>query len=90
MKPVRHAQPDADSSARAKRKSALDPGLSNSKMATQQALARLRLAGVQVTEANHPLSLGQPITFTPLPDGKTMSELVLDMRDPRSAVLTSK
>ena len=83
MKPVPHAQPHADSSVRAKRKYALDPGLSNCKMTTQQALTRLRLAGVQVTEASHPLSLGQPITFTPLPDGRTLSELVLDMRGPR-------
>jgi antitoxin (DNA-binding transcriptional repressor) of toxin-antitoxin stability system len=77
------SSPDANSSVRAKRKSAPDSGLANSKMTTEQALARLRSAGVQVTEASHRLSLGQPIAFTPLPDGKTMSELVLDMRGPR-------
>lgn len=64
----------------AKRKSLPDSGFSKSLMTTQAALQRLRLAGVQVAQASHPLALGGPVTLAPLPDGKTMSELLLDMR----------
>lgn len=73
-----------------KRKSSPDSGRSTSALTTQAALARLRAAGFQVTEASHTLSLGKPITFTPLPDSKAMSELVLDMRGPGSPALKSK
>lgn len=72
--------PEAALKATGKRKSLLRAGLSKSLMTTQETLQSLRLAGVQVTEASQSLSLGKPVTFTSLPDGKTMSELVLDMR----------
>jgi antitoxin (DNA-binding transcriptional repressor) of toxin-antitoxin stability system len=71
---------DAAAKAAAKRKSAPDSGSSNSPVTTREVLERLRSAGVQVTEASNSLSLGKPVTFAPSPDGKTMSELVLDMR----------
>lgn len=71
---------DAAPKITAKRKSALDSGSSNSWVNTRQVLERLRSAGVQVTKASQSLKLGKPVTFAPLPDGKTMSELVLDMR----------
>ena len=56
----------------------------------QEVLARLRSAGVRVTEATNTLCLGNPVTFAPLPDGKAISELVLDMRDPQYSVLTNR
>lgn len=71
---------DARPKVSAKRESLPDSGFSKSLMTTQKALQRLRLAGVQVAEASHPLGLGGPVALAPLPDGKTMSELVLDMR----------
>ncbi len=71
---------DGVSKITAKRNSALGSGSVNSQVTSREVLQRLRSAGVQVTEARHPLSLGKPVTLPPLPDGKTMSELVLDMR----------
>ncbi len=72
--------PEAALRTTGKRKSLPGLGVSKSKMTTQEALQSLRLAGVQVTEASQSLSLGKPVTLTALADGKTMSELVLDMR----------
>ena len=72
--------PEAALKATRKRKSLPGTGFSKSLMTTQEVLQGLRLAGVQVTEASQSLSLGKPVTLTLLPDGKTMSELVLDMR----------
>ena len=77
------SSPDLAPKVIAKRKSPLDSSPSNSQLTTREVLERLRAASVQVTEASHSLSLGKPVTFAPLPDGRTMSELVLDMRGPR-------
>lgn len=74
---------DAQPQATTKRKSARDSGQSASVVTAQEALERLRLAGVLVNEASQPLRLGTPVTLAPMPDGKTMSDLVLDMRGPR-------
>lgn len=52
-------------------------------MTAQEAVRLLRAAGVQVTQGVGKLRLGEPITLPPLPDGKTMSDLVSDMRGPR-------
>ena len=60
------------------------------RLTTQEVLERLRSAGVGVTQASDPLCLGKPVTVAPLPNDKTMSALVLDMRDPRPAASTSK
>ena len=72
--------PEAAPRSSVKRKSARDFGAANSGMTTREVLERLHAAGVQVTEANQTINLGQPITLAPSPDGKTMSDLVLDMR----------
>ena len=77
------ASSDTQPKAMTKRKSSSKSGPSTVVVTAQQALERLRLAGVQVHEASHPLRMGRPVTLAPLPDGKTMSELVLDMRGPR-------
>lgn len=77
------ASADAQPQATTKRKSARDSGQSASVVTAQEALERLRLAGVLVNEASQPLRLGTPVTLAPMPDGKTMSDLVLDMRGPR-------
>jgi antitoxin (DNA-binding transcriptional repressor) of toxin-antitoxin stability system len=52
-------------------------------MTAQEAVRLLRAAGVQVTEGVGTLRLGEPIKLPPLPDGKTMSDLVSEMRGPR-------
>lgn len=66
-----------------KRRSAQNSGASNLGQTTRELIERLGAAGVQVTEATNSLKLGKPILFAPLPKGKTMSDLVLDMRGPR-------
>ncbi len=63
-----------------KRKSARDAIAANSGVTTRDVLERLHAAGVQVTEASQTINLGRPIALGPSPDGKTMSDLMLDMR----------
>jgi antitoxin (DNA-binding transcriptional repressor) of toxin-antitoxin stability system len=52
-------------------------------MTAKEAVRLLRAAGVQVTEGTGLRRLPEPVTFPPLPDGKTMSDLVSEMRGPR-------
>lgn len=75
--------PEAEVPAKPSAKPARKTAASKQPMTAQEAVRLLRAAGVQVTQGVGKLRLGEPITLPPLPDGKTMSDLVSDMRGPR-------
>jgi iron complex transport system substrate-binding protein len=52
-------------------------------MTPAEAVARMRAAGMQVTDATTPFTLPKLVTLPPLPNGQSMSDLVLEMRGPR-------
>ncbi len=74
---------DADVPAKLPAKLARKTAASKQPMTAQEAVRLLRAAGVQVTEGTGLRTLPKPITLPPLPDGKTMSDLVSEMRGPR-------
>jgi antitoxin (DNA-binding transcriptional repressor) of toxin-antitoxin stability system len=43
----------------------------------------MQAAGMSVTEASQPFTLPNFITLPPMPNGQTMSDLVIEMRGPR-------
>ncbi len=74
---------DADVPAKPAAKPARKTAASKQPMTAKEAVRLLRAAGVQVIEGVGKLRLGEPIKFPPMPDGKTMSDLVSEMRGPR-------
>ena len=52
-------------------------------LSDEEALQRLIDSGVIAERATQPFKLPIPVLFAPSEDGKTMSDLVLDMRGPR-------
>jgi antitoxin (DNA-binding transcriptional repressor) of toxin-antitoxin stability system len=48
-----------------------------------QALARLLASGLVAQPATQPFQLPEPMIFPPSPDGRTMSDLVIEGRGPR-------
>jgi antitoxin (DNA-binding transcriptional repressor) of toxin-antitoxin stability system len=52
-------------------------------MTPAEAVARMRAAGMLVTEATTPFTLPELFVLPPLPNGQTMSDLVIEMRGPR-------
>jgi antitoxin (DNA-binding transcriptional repressor) of toxin-antitoxin stability system len=65
---------------------ALEPRIKTAaqrQMTPSEAVARMRAAGMQVTDATTPFTLPKLITLPPLPNGQSMSDLVLEMRGPR-------
>jgi hypothetical protein len=52
-------------------------------LTASEAVARMRAAGMVVTEATQPFTLPELLKLPPLPNGQTMSELVIEMRGPR-------
>jgi antitoxin (DNA-binding transcriptional repressor) of toxin-antitoxin stability system len=74
---------DADVTAKPSAKPARKTASAKQPMTAQEAVRLLRAAGVQVIEGTGLRRLPKPVTFPPLPDGKTMSDLVSEMRGPR-------
>jgi antitoxin (DNA-binding transcriptional repressor) of toxin-antitoxin stability system len=74
---------DADVPAKPPVKPARKTAPGKQPMTAKEAVRLLREAGVQVIEGVGKLQLGEPIKFPPMPDGKTMSDLVSEMRGPR-------
>jgi antitoxin (DNA-binding transcriptional repressor) of toxin-antitoxin stability system len=74
---------DADVPAKLPAKPARKTAASKQPMTAKEAVRLLRAAGVQVIEGTGLRTLPKPVKFPPLPDGKTMSDLVSDMRGPR-------
>lgn len=52
-------------------------------MTDQEAIQRLLASGFVAEPATKPLKLPKAIKFPPSPDGKSMSDLVIEMRGPR-------
>jgi antitoxin (DNA-binding transcriptional repressor) of toxin-antitoxin stability system len=52
-------------------------------LTAKESLALMRAAGMTVTEATQPFTLPEYFTLPPLPNGQTMSDLVIEMRGPR-------
>ena len=52
-------------------------------MTDQEAMQRLLASGFVAEPATQPFKLPKAIKFEPSPDGKTMSDLVIEMRGPR-------
>ena len=48
-----------------------------------EAMERLMASGLVVEPATKRFKLPKPVVFPPSPDGKTMSDLVIEMRGPR-------
>ena len=49
----------------------------------EEAIARLMASGFVAEPATRPFKLPKAVVFEPSPDGKTMSDLVIEMRGPR-------
>jgi antitoxin (DNA-binding transcriptional repressor) of toxin-antitoxin stability system len=65
---------------------ALEPRIKTAterKMTVQEALARIRASGMTVIEAKENIKIGPPIVFPPMPDGRTMADLISENRGPR-------
>lgn len=54
-----------------------------SALSDEEALQRLLASGLVVKPATKPFKLPKAVVFPPSPDGKTMSDLVIEMRGPR-------
>ncbi|MHB8949376.1 MAG: type II toxin-antitoxin system Phd/YefM family antitoxin [Rhodoferax sp.] len=52
-------------------------------MTDEEAMQRLLAGGFVAEPATQPFKLGKAIKFEPSPDGKTMSDLVIEMRGQR-------
>lgn len=52
-------------------------------MTDEEAMQKLIDSGIALQLPTQPFRLGELVTFTPGPNGQTMSELVLEMRGPR-------
>ena len=52
-------------------------------MTDEEAMQRLLASGFVAEPATQPFKLPKAIKFEPSPDGKTMSDLVIEMRGPR-------
>jgi len=52
-------------------------------MTDEQAMQRLLASGFIAASATQPFKLPKSIMFEPSPDGKTMSDLVIELRGPR-------
>lgn len=57
-----------------------DPVKIQKMLTTSEAVARMRAAGMVVTEATQPFTLPELFKLPPLPNGQTMSDLVIEMR----------
>lgn len=53
------------------------------KMTDEQAMQRLLASGFVSQPATQPFRLPRAVIFEPSPDGKSMSDLVIEMRGPR-------
>lgn len=49
----------------------------------EDAIQRIMASGMVATAATKPWRLPTPVAFEPSPDGKTMSDLVTELRGPR-------
>lgn len=52
-------------------------------MTDEEAMAKLLASGLVAEPATLPFRLPTPVFFEPSPDGKTMSDLVIELRGPR-------
>jgi antitoxin (DNA-binding transcriptional repressor) of toxin-antitoxin stability system len=67
-------------------KDALEPRIktaSERKMTPAEAVARMRAAGLTIRESIGSIKIGAPIKFEALPDGRTMVDLISEIRGPR-------
>ncbi len=48
-----------------------------------EAVARMRAAGLTVIESTGNIKIGPAIVFPPMPDGRTMADLISENRGPR-------
>ncbi len=65
---------------------ALEPRIKTAakqQMTVQEALARMRAAGLTVRESTGNIKIGPAIAFPPMPDGRTMADLISENRGPR-------
>jgi antitoxin (DNA-binding transcriptional repressor) of toxin-antitoxin stability system len=56
---------------------------SASTMTDEEALQKLLASGLVAEPATKPFKLGKAIAFPPAPDGKTMSDWVIELRGPK-------
>lgn len=52
-------------------------------MTPSEAVALMRAAGLTVRESTGNIKIGPPIVFPPMPDGRTMADLISENRGPR-------
>lgn len=52
-------------------------------MTDEEALQKLLASGLVAEPATKPFKLGKAIAFPPAPDGKTMSDWVIELRGPK-------
>jgi antitoxin (DNA-binding transcriptional repressor) of toxin-antitoxin stability system len=56
---------------------------SASTMTDEEAMQKLLASGLVAEPATKPFKLGKAIAFPPAPDGKTMSDWVIELRGPK-------
>jgi antitoxin (DNA-binding transcriptional repressor) of toxin-antitoxin stability system len=65
---------------------ALEPRIKTAaerQMTPAEAVARMRAAGLTVRESTGNIKIGPAIAFPPMPDGRTMADLISENRGPR-------
>nr|WP_295770209.1 hypothetical protein [Rhodoferax sp.] len=61
----------------------IDRPISQSPMTDEDAMQKLMASGLVAEPAKRPFKLPKAIAFPPSPDGKTLSDLVIELRGPK-------